>query len=102
MKVGRDRWPEALLLVRHGESAGNVARDDAEARGLATIDIAERDMDVPLSATGCEQAAAAGALVGERGEPPADSRRVITVRADPRDGPRLAGRIGIDRRRVGC
>ena len=25
------RWPE-LLLARHGESAGNVARDRAEAR----------------------------------------------------------------------
>src|SRR3954447_14954135 len=56
----RQTWPDRLLLVRHGESAGNVARDHAEASGLALIDIAERDMDVPLSARGEEQAAALG------------------------------------------
>ena len=45
-------WPANLWIVRHGESAGNVARDAAYAAGLATIDKAERDVDVPLSATG--------------------------------------------------
>jgi broad specificity phosphatase PhoE len=53
-------WPEELLLVRHAESAGNVARDKAEAAGLAVIDIAERDMDVGLSPRGEEQARALG------------------------------------------
>ncbi|RZJ04759.1 MAG: histidine phosphatase family protein, partial [Haliea sp.] len=42
-------WPKTLWIVRHGQSAGNVARDSAEAAGLHTIDIAERDIDVPLS-----------------------------------------------------
>jgi broad specificity phosphatase PhoE len=56
----RDRGPRSLLVVRHGESAGNVARDAAEADGLATIDIVERDMDVPLSPLGERQAAALG------------------------------------------
>jgi hypothetical protein len=37
------------LLVRHGESAGNVARVLAESSGEEWIDIADRDMDVPLS-----------------------------------------------------
>lgn len=54
------RWPEHLWIVRHGQSAGNVARDAATAAGLAVIDIAERDVDVPLSTLGEEQAAALG------------------------------------------
>jgi len=54
------RWPDRLWIVRHGQSAGNVARDLADAAGRAVIDIAERDVDVPLSALGHEQAAALG------------------------------------------
>jgi probable phosphoglycerate mutase len=53
-------WPEHLWIVRHGQSAGNVARDAADAAGLLVIDIAERDVDVPLSALGKEQSAALG------------------------------------------
>lgn len=53
-------WPERLWIVRHGESAGNVARKAAYEAGLARIDIAERDVDVPLSALGEEQACALG------------------------------------------
>jgi broad specificity phosphatase PhoE len=54
------RWPQTLWIVRHGQSAGNVARDAADAAGLAVIDIAERDVDVPLSELGGQQAAALG------------------------------------------
>ncbi len=54
------RWPDTLWIVRHGESAGNVARDAAYAAGLKMIDIAERDVDVPLSETGERQADALG------------------------------------------
>jgi broad specificity phosphatase PhoE len=53
-------------LVRHGESAGNVARDAAEAGGLPMIDIQERDMDVPLSELGERQALALGRWFGEQ------------------------------------
>jgi broad specificity phosphatase PhoE len=53
-------WPARLWLVRHGESAGNVARDAAEAAGLHDIQIAERDVDVPLSLLGQTQAGALG------------------------------------------
>jgi broad specificity phosphatase PhoE len=54
-------WPKALWLVRHGESAGNVARDAAHKKGLERIAIeAQRDMDVPLSPLGEKQAAAVG------------------------------------------
>ncbi|TFY99025.1 histidine phosphatase family protein [Ramlibacter humi] len=58
-------WPKTLWIVRHGQSAGNVARDAAEAAGLAMLDIAERDMDVPLSPLGREQASALGQWFGE-------------------------------------
>ena len=54
------RWPVHLWVVRHGESAGNVARDAADAAGLAQIDIADRDVDVSLSALGEEQSEALG------------------------------------------
>jgi broad specificity phosphatase PhoE len=62
----RTRWPDRLLLVRHGESAGNVARDAAHAAGLARIDIASRDADVPLSPRGKEQSAALGRWLAQR------------------------------------
>ena len=56
----RQRWPERLWIVRHGERAGNVARDAADAAGLPMIDIAQRDVDVPLSPLGLRQAEALG------------------------------------------
>lgn len=60
------RWPETLWIVRHGQSAGNVARDEAEAAGLPLIDIATRDMDTPLSPLGERQAIALGEWFGEQ------------------------------------
>jgi len=54
------RWPSVLWIVRHGESAGNVARNEATAAGLARINLAIRDQDVPLSPRGVEQAEALG------------------------------------------
>lgn len=56
----KQRWPSRLWVVRHGESAGNVARDAAQAAGLARIDIADRDVDVSLSQLGKEQSEALG------------------------------------------
>jgi 2,3-bisphosphoglycerate-dependent phosphoglycerate mutase len=57
-------WPTHLWLVRHGESAGNVARDAAERAGLPMIQIAERDVDVPLSELGERQSRALGRWFG--------------------------------------
>jgi probable phosphoglycerate mutase len=62
----RSRWPTRLLLVRHGESAGNVARDAARTTGLSRIDIADRDADVALSARGEHQSAALGKWLAQR------------------------------------
>lgn len=53
-------WPSTLWIVRHGESAGNVARDAADEAGLARIALDHRDVDVPLSLLGRAQAAALG------------------------------------------
>jgi len=54
------KWPQEIWLVRHGQSAGNVARDAAEAAAGLSIDIAERDVDVPLSELGMRQSQALG------------------------------------------
>lgn len=49
-----------LYIVRHGESAGNVARDAAVKAGQPMIDLASRDVDVQLSDLGKQQAQALG------------------------------------------
>lgn len=54
------RWPRTLWIVRHGESAGNVARQAAHAAEADRIQLPGRDVDVPLSPRGEEQANALG------------------------------------------
>jgi broad specificity phosphatase PhoE len=54
-----------LILVRHGESTGNVARERAEAAAAEVIDIDMRDPDVPLSELGRQQAHALGCRLAE-------------------------------------
>ena len=54
------KWPARLWVVRHGQSAGNVARDAAHAEGMLRIDLDQRDVDVPLSNVGKRQAEALG------------------------------------------
>jgi broad specificity phosphatase PhoE len=63
--MSEQKWPQTLWLVRHGQSAGNVARAAAESATLPVIDIATRDMDTPLSALGVRQAVALGQWFGE-------------------------------------
>jgi len=55
------RWPCTLWIARHGQSAGNVARDAAQAARAFSIDYDVRDADVPLSDLGMHQARALGA-----------------------------------------
>ena len=64
-------WPRRIVLVRHAESRGNLARVAAEANGEELIDIEERDMDVPLSSTGELQARALGRWLAAEGRPTA-------------------------------
>ncbi len=56
----RQAWPDRLWVVRHGQSAGNVARDAAHQAESDRIPLTGRDVDVPLSTLGREQAAALG------------------------------------------
>jgi len=63
-------WPRRLWLVRHGESAGNLALNQAERAGAATIEIEGRDIDVPLSELGQRQADAVGRWFERRDEQP--------------------------------
>jgi broad specificity phosphatase PhoE len=55
-----NRWPATLWIVRHGQSAGNVARDAAHAGALDRIQLDGRDVDVPLSPLGQDQSRAVG------------------------------------------
>jgi broad specificity phosphatase PhoE len=49
-----------LVLVRHGESVGNLAAATAGERGLARLELEYRDPDTPLSERGVAQADALG------------------------------------------
>jgi probable phosphoglycerate mutase len=68
--------PAALWLVRHGESAANVARNAALAASLPEIALDVRDVDVPLSPHGERQAIALGRWFAER---PAEERPTAVV-----------------------
>ena len=72
----RTSWPQSLWLIRHGQSAGNVARDAAEAGGLAVIDLSWRDVDVPLSDLGVDQSIAVGEWFAQR---PAEERPEVIL-----------------------
>jgi broad specificity phosphatase PhoE len=70
------KWPETIWIVRHGESAGNIAREAALAAGLPSIDISTRDVDVPLSALGEQQSIALGRWFGKM---PEDQRPTVVL-----------------------
>ena len=63
-KTDHQQWPDTLWIVRHAESAGNVARDLAESTGDPRIQLKTRDVDVPLSPLGERQADAIGRWFG--------------------------------------
>ena len=69
------KWPHALWIVRHGQSAGNVARDAAEAASLPLIDLVTRDVDTPLSELGQRQSRELGRWFGQL--PAAESPSVV-------------------------
>ncbi|WP_084696793.1 histidine phosphatase family protein [Phycicoccus jejuensis] len=53
-------WPSELVLVRHGQSVGNLAAEAAGSHGVDRLDLEHRDPDTPLSDTGEVQARALG------------------------------------------
>jgi len=70
-----ERWPKRLWLIRHGQSQGNIARDAAHEAGLSVIDLDLRDVDVPLSELGHQQAEAAGRWFAQL--PPSERPEVL-------------------------
>lgn len=67
--------PARLVLVRHGESIGNLADLAARNAGAARLDLDTRDADVPLSDTGRDQAKALGRHL--KGLPPTASPTAV-------------------------
>jgi broad specificity phosphatase PhoE len=60
--------PMQLILVRHGQSEGNVAAEAAQRDDLERIDVPARDPDVALSDTGRQQAEAVGRWLAALGD----------------------------------
>ena len=77
MEGASARWPERMWIVRHGQSAGNVARDHAEANGVTLIELEHRDADVPLSELGERQSRALAAWMAAL--PVAQQPQVVLV-----------------------
>jgi broad specificity phosphatase PhoE len=79
-----------LIVVRHGESTANVAREHAELSGAELIAVEARDADVPLSDVGLRQAQALGRWLAQL---PAEAVP-SAVSARPPDRPGRPGRGG--------
>lgn len=58
------RGPVELVLVRHGESVGNLADTEARDADAERLELSARDADVELSPNGEEQARTLGRWVG--------------------------------------
>ncbi|MDO5627706.1 MAG: histidine phosphatase family protein [Mobilicoccus sp.] len=68
LSTGHRRAPAELVLIRHGESEGNVADRLANEKESGTLDIDTRDADTPLSSDGRDQAAGVGRLLAGMSE----------------------------------
>lgn len=89
------KWPAVLWIVRHAESAGNVARELAEGAGEHLIRLDTRDVDVPLSPLGERQADALGRWFGALPLPPTTLLTSPYLRARETAG-RLLAAGGLD------
>jgi broad specificity phosphatase PhoE len=54
------KWPSHIVIVRHGESERNVAKEIAKSKGEHSFGSGLRDMDTPLTEKGKSDAAATG------------------------------------------
>src|SRR4051812_6384860 len=85
------KTPEYLWLVRHGESVANVVRTTALDTDLHEVALTHRDVDVPLSARGEQQARALGRWFASR---PAHERPTVVVASPYLRAARTAQLIG--------
>lgn len=67
-KTDKQKWPDVITIVRHGESLKNVERARVEQfdSNKLKLDITERDMDIPLSERGKSQVIAIGKELKKR------------------------------------
>jgi len=56
----QQKWPSHLVIVRHGQSERNVAKDSAKRAELDSFGSGLRDMDTQLTQKGFEQARSVG------------------------------------------
>src|SRR5262249_18485426 len=59
------KWPNHVVLVRHGESERNIHKEIAEAQGELVYGGDIRDVDVPLTDRGSAQAIATGKALSQ-------------------------------------
>lgn len=57
----QQKWPDRLVIIRHGQSGRNVAKDQARINGSHTFGTGLRDVDTPLTHEGHQQAKETGA-----------------------------------------
>src|SRR5271168_2578835 len=61
-----DKWPQILMIARHGYSKANKRKDDAKAAGVEpSWTERERDQDSPLTEIGHQQAFDLGVMTSE-------------------------------------
>jgi broad specificity phosphatase PhoE len=87
-----------VIAIRHGESRGNVAREEAEAEGAERISIDQRDPDVALSERGRQQAAAVGVWLAEF----AAAEPISAVWSSPYVRARQTAEIALGTAEIGC
>lgn len=60
------KWPDLLVIVRHGQSERNVAKEQAKAAGTSVVWASGvRDVDTPLTPLGVQQAIATGQFLSK-------------------------------------
>src|SRR3546814_8954933 len=63
LKRSAVHWPSKLIIVRHGQSAGNIARDTAHETASDRFALSVRDAALPLRDLGPEQTTSRGSSI---------------------------------------
>ena len=90
------RGPDQLVLVRHGESCGNLADAEAREKGAERLDLSARDADVELSDTGRSQADAVNKWLQEHRSEQPEIVLSSPYRRAAETAERAVGGLGLD------